>query len=104
MNIQDKIDEIRKKPDHVRIRYAWTLSIIATSFVILIWIISLAAGRKETPVPVVMPDKSVIFDNPGTSGGASSGTENATPNFGQNSSAVPENSNSGDAEGEGFAR
>lgn len=46
MSIQDKIEEVRRKPEHVRIRYAWVLAIILTFVVVIIWIISLVGNRS----------------------------------------------------------
>ena len=48
MNIQDKIDEIRKKPEHIRIRYVWMWVAICMVFIVTIWIISIIAQNKES--------------------------------------------------------
>lgn len=50
MNLQDKINNIRNKPEHIRIRYAWGYSIAATLLIVVVWVISsLATKPKETP-------------------------------------------------------
>lgn len=48
MSIQEKIEEIRKKPEHIRLRYVWGLTFFSLAIVILIWIISISA-QKEAP-------------------------------------------------------
>jgi hypothetical protein len=47
MGIQDKIEEIRRKPEHIRIRYVWMWVGISMVFIIAIWIISIAAQNKK---------------------------------------------------------
>jgi len=44
MNIFDKIDEIRRKPEHIRLRYVWASVAVSMVLVIFIWIISLKSG------------------------------------------------------------
>lgn len=41
MNISDKIEEIRQKPEHERMRYVWGMVSVSMFFVIIIWIVSL---------------------------------------------------------------
>jgi uncharacterized protein YlxW (UPF0749 family) len=49
MGLQDKIEEIRRKPEHIRIRYVWMWVAISMVIVIAIWIISIVAqnGRSN---------------------------------------------------------
>jgi hypothetical protein len=57
--LQNKIDEIRRKPEHIRIRYAWVYTAIVMFFVILIWIASFNSGEEETlqsNTAIVQPD------------------------------------------------
>ena len=44
MDINKKIEEIRQKPEHERIRYVWGMVVICMFFVIILWIISLKDG------------------------------------------------------------
>ncbi len=39
--IAEKIDEIRKKPEHIRVWYVWIAVFIVMFFVIIIWIFTL---------------------------------------------------------------
>ena len=48
MGLQDKINEIRRKPEHIRIRYVWMWVGISMVIITTIWIISLAAQNKQT--------------------------------------------------------
>lgn len=47
MGLQDKIDEIRRKPEHIRIRYVWMCVAVSMVLIIVIWIISLVAQNKQ---------------------------------------------------------
>lgn len=40
MNIQQKIDNIRQKPEHIRLRWVWTLSIIFTLIIVFFWFLA----------------------------------------------------------------
>lgn len=46
MNIQKKIEEIKKKPEHIRIRYVWFLTAFCMFFILLIWEISIKTNVK----------------------------------------------------------
>jgi len=55
MNIFNKIDEIRKQPDHIRLRWAWGLTAVGMFFIVIIWMISFSAQisslkSEEKPV------------------------------------------------------
>ena len=43
MNIFNKIDEIRRQPDHIRLRWAWGLTAVGMFFIVIIWMISFSA-------------------------------------------------------------
>lgn len=45
MNLEEKIQSIRKKPEHIRLRYIWFSVSICMFLVITLWIISLKAGK-----------------------------------------------------------
>lgn len=49
--IIEKIEEIRQKPEHVRVWYAWTAVLVVMFFVIIIWIFTLQENlRGSSPV------------------------------------------------------
>ncbi|MFZ2975004.1 MAG: hypothetical protein WA055_00035 [Candidatus Moraniibacteriota bacterium] len=55
MNIFNKIDEIRRQPDHIRLRWAWGLTAVGMFFIVIIWMISFSAQisslkSEEKPV------------------------------------------------------
>jgi hypothetical protein len=53
MGLYEKIEEIREKPEHIRMRYVWAMVAISMIFVILIWIFSLVGNRNpESTVPM----------------------------------------------------
>ena len=43
----DKVEEIRKKPEHIRTRYVWFFVTLSMIFVIIIWIFSISASLQE---------------------------------------------------------
>jgi hypothetical protein len=43
-----KIEEIRKKPEHVRVWYAWVGVLVAMFFVVLIWIFTLQENLSRS--------------------------------------------------------
>jgi len=54
-SIFDKIEEIRRQPDHIRLRWAWGLTFVGMFFIIIIWMISFSAQisslkSEEKPV------------------------------------------------------
>lgn len=52
MGIYDKLEEIRKKPEHIRLRYVWLMVAISMAFILIIWIISLKS-EQETTAPAM---------------------------------------------------
>lgn len=49
-NISDKIEQIRKKPEHIRIRYVWGCVAASMVLIVVIWFFSIAAMlKKEMP-------------------------------------------------------
>ena len=48
MSIFDKIEEIRKKPEHIRMRYVWGGVAVVMFFIIIIWIFSLQETFKNS--------------------------------------------------------
>lgn len=48
MDINRKIQEIRQKPEHIRLRYIWGLVAVSMFFIIIIWIFSLEESLKKT--------------------------------------------------------
>lgn len=52
MGIGEKLDEIRKKPEHIRMRYVFALVAVSMILVVAIWIFSLSGERNEgVPMP-----------------------------------------------------
>jgi len=67
MDISTKLDQIRQKPEHVRVRYAWAFSIALTLVVVVIWIVSLAAQHDNTDQSD-LSGGSALMDNLGQQG------------------------------------
>ena len=60
MGIMEKVEEIRSKPENIRIRYVWFFVAISMLFVIILWIFSLAASRQESQS---VPSDNNIFNS-----------------------------------------
>lgn len=62
MSIQSKIEEIRKQPEHVRMRYTLLSVFISMLFISVLWIFSITTSFKNssdaTPMPVVPVEKN----------------------------------------------
>lgn len=50
MGLYDKLEEIRKKPEHIRIRFVWAAVAISMAFVIIIWLFSFKSGQPKEPL------------------------------------------------------
>jgi K+-transporting ATPase A subunit len=46
MNIQEKLEEIKKQPEHIRMRYVIAFVSVSMFFVLVIWVISLKQKFK----------------------------------------------------------
>lgn len=53
INIQEKIEKIRQKPEHIRIRWAWGLTALFMLIVFALWGILISAERKMEEEPVI---------------------------------------------------
>ena len=62
MSLQNKIEEIRRKPEHIRLRYVWALVAISMFFIIIIWFFSLKNSRTQTASPLNGVDTSAITE------------------------------------------
>jgi hypothetical protein len=47
MDLNKKIEEIRRKPEHIRLRYVWGSVAISMIFIVIIWIFSLNESAKN---------------------------------------------------------
>ncbi|MDQ1283776.1 MAG: hypothetical protein QG620_124 [Patescibacteria group bacterium] len=66
MSIQNKIEQIRRKPEHVRMRYACGYAIFFTALVVAVWFLSLAAQRDANREPLISEDQKKLFEDFGT--------------------------------------
>lgn len=61
-NISKKIEEIRRKPEHIRLRYAWLCVGVSMVFILIVWFFSLSAGKLERKTPQTAVEQKQIFD------------------------------------------
>ena len=47
MNISEKIEDIRRQPQHVRLRYVWLCVSLSMLLIVIIWIFSIASLFKQ---------------------------------------------------------
>lgn len=65
MGIQEKLAEIRSKPEGIRVRYLWGMVFVSMFFILLIWTISLKQkvglmlGGEESEQSAASPEQSV---------------------------------------------
>jgi hypothetical protein len=50
MNLQRKLAEIRRKPEHIRLRYTYAAVAVSMFFIFLLWIFSLSGSIKKTTI------------------------------------------------------
>jgi len=48
MGLYDKIEEIRSKPEHIRIRYVWFMVFVSTIGIIFLWWFSFKSRQIES--------------------------------------------------------
>jgi len=65
MGLYDKIENIRQKPEHIRLRYAWACAIAGTFCVILVWFLSLKARQPEVTAPQFSEEQLEVFNELG---------------------------------------
>jgi len=62
MDIKRKIEEIRQKPERIRLHYIWGLVAISMFFIIIIWVLSIKESAKS-----LHPDNNAILPDIGKS-------------------------------------
>lgn len=63
MSIQDKIEEIRRQPEHIRLRWVWILTAVSMLFVIIVWIFSLKDENVRIDAPNLNPEQRNILED-----------------------------------------
>lgn len=55
----EKIEEIRKKPDHIKMRYVWICVIACMILIVFIWFLSIKAGINEASLKQTRTDQDL---------------------------------------------
>ena len=64
MNINRKLEEIRQKPEHIRMRYVWGAVAVSMFLIILIWIFSFKnTFESASPDKVTLPDLKSAYES-----------------------------------------
>lgn len=50
MDLQEKLEEIRRKPKHIRLRYTYIAVVISMFFILLLWGFSLTDSIKKSTI------------------------------------------------------
>lgn len=50
MNLQRKLEEIRRKPEHIKLRYTYGAVAVSMFFIIILWIFSISDSIKKADV------------------------------------------------------
>ncbi|HAI74459.1 MAG TPA: hypothetical protein DCS28_02155 [Candidatus Moranbacteria bacterium] len=61
MDLERKIEEIRRKPEHIKLRYVYGMMAISMFFIILLWIFSFTANIKKNPF-AELKNQEIIHD------------------------------------------
>ena len=62
MNIERKIEEIRRQPENVKLRYIYALMAISLVFVLLIWFFSFFAGINLDDSAEKLKNQAILND------------------------------------------
>ncbi|MFA7319822.1 MAG: hypothetical protein WC022_04495 [Parcubacteria group bacterium] len=103
MDILTKIEEIRRQPEHIRLRWVWGLTAVFTSGIILLWLILLKGQTADF-------SQGLQSDNPNLSTEFDQQKKSIKDVVGQMNSAVdsasqqtvPASNNGSTSSGEGF--
>jgi hypothetical protein len=94
MNLNEKIEDIRRKPEHIRLRYVWFLVAFCMTFVLIIWIFSLKSQPVSAPTVennIISPDLTNELQSQKESWEASQQQLKNTLNEAQNPATTPAN-------------
>lgn len=61
MDLERKIEEIRKKPEHIRLRYVYGMMAVSMFFIILLWIFSYTTDTKKNS-SLELKNREIIRD------------------------------------------
>ena len=62
MNIERKIEEIRRQPEHIKLRYIYSLVAISMFFILILWFFSFFAGNKQEDAQTKAKDQAILND------------------------------------------
>ena len=65
MNIQKKLEEIRQKPEHIKLRYTYFSVAISMFFIIILWFFSIKSRQDDSLDPVLDSDQGNIINQLG---------------------------------------
>jgi hypothetical protein len=62
LNIEKKIEEIRRQPEHIRLRYIYSLVAISMFFIVLLWFFSFFAGGTQEDAAAKLKNQAILND------------------------------------------
>lgn len=63
MSIQNKIEQIRNKPEYIRLRYAWGMTFFCLFIIIIIWFISFSAQKENSQNTEALKNQQEIIND-----------------------------------------
>lgn len=94
MDIFEKIDQIREKPEHVRIFYVWFFVVIFMIFVVFVWFISLKSSLRNSTKSLQEENKMDIMEEIKNSSNINTGLPGSDSNA-KNDAMQPANNSAG---------
>lgn|GEM_PF-2171381 len=92
MDILEKIENIRKKPEHIRRRYVWVMVLICGALIFLIWMFSLKNSFYINKTQDTSASKDEILKNLKESGKALNEIKNGVNELKEVGKSVENNS------------
>ena len=68
MGIQNRLEKIRRQPEHIRLRWAWGLTAVCMVFIIVIWGFSLVKQNSQISMPQLTGDQENTLNALGQQG------------------------------------
>jgi hypothetical protein len=63
MNISNKVEEIRRQPESVRLRWAWSLTAVSMLAVLFVWFLSVKIqGLDQEKKELTTPEQQAFLD------------------------------------------
>lgn len=62
LNIEKKIEEIRRQPEHIKLRYIYSLVAISMFFILILWFFSFFTNNKKEDAAAELKNRAILND------------------------------------------